>query len=66
MSPHKKRGPWAPVLLVATLLFSILAPINTPAAQANDLTTGLVAYWNFENGSTIGTPLYGTLNLFAS
>jgi hypothetical protein len=49
--------------MVATLLFSILAPINTPAAQANDLTTGLVAYWNFENGSTLGTPLYGTLNL---
>jgi hypothetical protein len=55
--------PWRRFSLVAAFLFSILAPVNIPASQANDLTTGLVAYWNFENGSTLGTPLYGTLNL---
>lgn len=50
--------------LVASLIFSLLGlSVNVQPAQANDLTTGLVAYWNFENGSTLGTPLYGTLNL---
>lgn len=50
--------------LVASLIFSLLSfSTNVPSAQANDLTTGLVAYWNFENGSTLGTPLYGTLDL---
>ncbi len=51
------------LLLAATALFSTAAPAIITPAHAGDVTTGLVAYWNFENGSTLGTPLYGTLNL---
>ncbi|CAB4566108.1 MAG: hypothetical protein F2555_02190 [Actinobacteria bacterium] len=55
---------WRGFPLVVSLILSFLAlSASVPPAQANDLTTGLVAYWNFENGSTLGTPLYGTLNL---
>lgn len=50
--------------LITFVIFSLLgSSINVSPAQANDLTTELIAYWNFENGSTLGTPLYGTLNL---
>lgn len=50
-------------LLAALLATSAAAPAMIDVAHAADVTTGLVAYWNFENGSTLGTPFYGTLNL---
>ena len=57
------RSPWAIFSLVALLTFSFtFSPQFLVAARA-DVSTGLVAYWNFENGSTLGTPLYGSLNL---
>jgi hypothetical protein len=50
--------------LLATLaLIATSTPVLIPSAHAGDVTTGLVAYWNFENGSTIGTPFIGSLNL---
>ena len=36
---------------------------HTLPSRATDLSTDLIAYWNFENGSTLGTPFYGDLNL---
>jgi hypothetical protein len=64
MSPHKKRSHWALTVLVAALIFGpILSPYSLHSASAADVTTDLVAYWNFENGSTLGNPYYGTLNL---
>lgn len=57
------RSPWAVFSLVALLTFNFtFSPQFLVAARA-DVSTGLVAYWNFENGSTLGTPLYGSLNL---
>jgi hypothetical protein len=50
-------------LLAALMVTSAAAPSLIESAHAADVTTNLVAYWNFENGSTLGTPLYGTLNL---
>lgn len=50
-------------LLATTALFSTATPSVITSAHAGDVTTGLVAYWNFENGSTIGTPFIGSLNL---
>ena len=58
------KRPWALMSLFTALVFAPLSSIGVqPALAASDLTTGLVGYWNFENGSTLGTPLYGTLNL---
>ncbi len=50
-------------LLTALIATPLISPGVQPAHAASDLTTSLVGYWNFENGSTLGTPLYGTLNL---
>ena len=64
MRSYTIKRPWALFSLIAALAFSaILSPVVPQAFAASDLTTGLVGYWNFENGSTLGTPLYGTLNL---
>ena len=49
-------------LVVLLICGPILSPYFLSSAQA-DVSTSLVAYWNFENGSTLGTPLYGSLNL---
>ena len=58
------KRPWALLsLLTALILTSLVTPGKQAAFAASDLTTGLVGYWNFENGSTLGTPLLGTLNL---
>lgn len=58
------KRPWALLsLLTALILTSLVTAGKQAAFAASDLTTGLVGYWNFENGSTLGTPLYGTLNL---
>lgn len=55
---------WAPrALLTALIATFLIYPGIKPASAVSDLTTGLVGYWNFENGSTLGTPLLGTLNL---
>jgi len=57
------KSPWAVYSLVVLLTFNFtFSPKFLVAARA-DVSTGLVAYWNFENGSTLGTPLYGSLNL---
>jgi hypothetical protein len=60
MLAQKVKSPWTLFALLMTLIF---APISLSPASAADVSTGLVAYWNFENGSTLGTPLYGSLNL---
>lgn len=61
------KSPWALFTLLMALIFTTaLAPFSLYRANAADVTTGLVAYWNFENGSTIGTPFYGSLNLTTS
>ena len=61
--PTLKRS-WVRLPLLATLILTLaLPPFFASPATAADVTTGLVAYWNFENGSTLGTPLYGSLNL---
>lgn len=57
------RSPWAIFSLVVLITFNFtFSPQFLVAAQA-DVSTGLLSYWNFENGSTLGTPLYGSLNL---
>jgi hypothetical protein len=64
MAQRVRKGPWALFTLLITLVLApVLAPYSLSQANAADVTTGLVAYWNFENGSTLGTPLYGSLNL---
>lgn len=60
MLSQKVKSPSTLFALLVTLFF---APISLSPASAADVSTGLVAYWNFENGSTLGTPLYGSLNL---
>lgn len=63
MSRPTFKSPRAIFSLVALLICGpILSPHFLSPARA-DVSTGLVAYWNFENGSTLGTPLYGSLNL---
>lgn len=58
------KRPWRLFsLLTAVILTQFTFPALQPSAYAADVTTGLVAYWNFENGSTLGNPLYGSLNL---
>lgn len=58
------KRPWARFPLLASLIASLAIPTYFSApASAADVTTGLVAYWNFENGSTLGTPFIGSLNL---
>ena len=47
--------------LIALLSFFLM--FHTLPSGATDLSTDLIAYWNFENGSTLGTPFYGDLNL---
>ena len=57
------RSPWAIYSLVVLLTFNFTFSPHFLSAARADVSTGLVAYWNFENGSTLGTPLYGSLNL---
>ena len=58
------KRPWALFSLIAALMATqTFAPSFQSSARAADVTTNLVAYWNFENGSTLGTPSFGTLNL---
>jgi hypothetical protein len=57
------KSPWAVFSMVLVLICGpILSPYFLSPARA-DVSTGLIAYWNFENGSTLGTPFYGSLNL---
>ena len=64
MQLARLKRPWALFSLCAALMLThSFAPSFQPSAHAADVSTSLVAYWNFENGSTHGTPFFGTLNL---
>lgn len=64
MQQAMTKRPWALFSLLTALIFTpFISPRLQQSAHAADLTTGLVGYWNFENGSTLGTPFLGTLNL---